>query len=142
MQNSMVMFTFSVFDWNYLFWANFVQKIKFVNIGWNLVSRLIRMCRIQWWCSFFLFYLGWKNPFLDKLGPQGQNCQFKMKFGTYINSNMQNSMVVFSFSVLDWKHIFSADLIQKVKIVSLSRNLVLRLIWICRTQWRSLLFLF
>ena len=37
---------------------------------------------------------------------------------------MQNSMVVFPFSVLDQKHTFKADLVQKIKIVSLSWNLV------------------
>ena len=44
MQNSMVMF-FSVIDWKYPFWANLVQKIKFVNLSWNLADRLIRICR-------------------------------------------------------------------------------------------------
>ena len=54
-----------------------------------------------------LFVLDWKYiPFLGKLGPKNQNCQFKLKFGTYTNSNMQNSMVVFTFSVLDQKQSF------------------------------------
>ena len=48
-----------------------------------------------------------------------QNCQFKLKFGTYTNSNMQNPLV-FLFSVLDGKHSFWANLVQKIKIVSLS----------------------
>ena len=39
------------------------------------------------------------------------------------------------FSVLDWKHSFCANLVQKFKIVSLNTNLVLRLIWICRIPW-------
>ena len=30
-----------------------------------------------------------------------QNCRFKLKFGTYTNLNMQNSMVVFTLSVLE-----------------------------------------
>ena len=34
---------------------------------------------------------------------------------------MQNSMV-FSFSVLDWKCLFSANLVQKIKIINLSLN--------------------
>ena len=38
---------------------------------------------------------------------------------------MQNSMVVFTFSALDWKHLFQANLVQKIKIVSLSWNLFL-----------------
>ena len=29
-----------------------------------------------------------------------------MKFGTKISSNMENSMVVLIFSILDWKHPF------------------------------------
>ena len=28
MQNSMLMFIFFVFDWNYPFWANLVKKVK------------------------------------------------------------------------------------------------------------------
>ena len=46
---------FSVFDWKYPFLAYLVQKIKFVSLGWNLVSRLIRICIIQWWSSFYSF---------------------------------------------------------------------------------------
>ena len=37
-------------------WANLVQKIKDVSLSWNLVPTVIRICRIQWWCSLFLFY--------------------------------------------------------------------------------------
>ena len=40
-----------------------------------------------------------ETPFLGKLGAKNQNCQFKLKFGTYTSSNMQNSMVVITFSV-------------------------------------------
>ena len=58
MQNSMVVFTFSVLDWKYPFWANLVQKIKIVSLSWNLRIRLIGICRIQWWCSLFLFTTG------------------------------------------------------------------------------------
>ena len=43
-----------------------------------------------------------------KRGPKNQNSPFKLKFGTMTNSNQQNSMVVFAFSVLDWKHRFWA----------------------------------
>ena len=54
------------------------------------------------------------------IGPKYQNCQFKLKFGTYANSNMQNSTVMFTFSVFDWKYPFWANLVQKIKIVSSS----------------------
>ena len=54
---------------------------------------------------------------------------------------MQNSMVVFTFAVLDQKYPFWKKLIQKVKIPSLNWSLVLRLIWICRIQWCFSIFL-
>ena len=53
----MALFTFSALDRKYPFWANLVQKIKIVSLSLNLVPKLIRICRIQWCCSFFLFYI-------------------------------------------------------------------------------------
>ena len=59
MQNSMVVFTFSVLDRKYPFRTNLVNlgdltpKFKTVCSKWNLVPRLIRICRIQWQFSFF-----------------------------------------------------------------------------------------
>ena len=35
-----------------------IKKIKSVNVSWNLLCRLIRICRIQWWCSLFPFLTG------------------------------------------------------------------------------------
>ena len=134
----MVMFTFSVFDRKYLFWADLVQKIKIVNLSWNFVFRLIQICRIQWWRSIF-FYFKRETPFLGKFGPKAQNCQFKLKFCTFTNSDMQISMRMFTFSVFKGKHLFRANLVQKIKIVNLTWNLVLRLIQICRIQWECLL---
>ena len=74
-------------------------------------------------------------PFLGKFGSKNQNCQLKLKFGTYTNSNMQNSMVMFIYFVFDWKYPFWANLVQKIKIISWSWNLVPGLIQICRIQW-------
>ena len=45
-------------DRKYLFLINLVQKIKIVNLSWNLVPRLIRLCRTQWWYLLFLFLTG------------------------------------------------------------------------------------
>ena len=61
-----------------------------------------------------------ETPFLGKFGPKDQNRQFKLKFGNKTISNVQNSMVVFTFSVLDRKHPFLANVVQKIKIVNLS----------------------
>ena len=74
-------------------------------------------------------------PFLDKFGPENQNCQFILKFSTWTKLNMQNSMAMFNFSAFYWKYPFWANLVQKIKIVSLGSNFVFRLILICIIQW-------
>ena len=72
-------------------------------------------------------------PFLGKFGPKNQNCQFIPKFGTWTNSNMQHSMFsMFDFSAFDWNYSFWANLVQIIKIVRLSWNLVPGLIRIRR----------
>ena len=113
---------------------------KTASVSWNLVTRTIWICRIQWLCSLFPFF-----PFLTfwvKLSLKNQNCQFELKFGNKTNVNMQNKMALFTFSVLDGKHPFRGNLVQKIKIFSLSWNLVPRLIQICRIKWHCSLFLF
>ena len=65
MQNSVVIATFSVLEWENLFGANLVQKTKIVPLNWNLVPRLIRICRIQWCGSFYVLDL--KYHFLANL---------------------------------------------------------------------------
>ena len=63
-----------------------------------------------------------ETHFLGEPGTKNQNFQFKLKFGTYTKLNMENSMVVFTFSVLDRKNLAQkwANLVPKIKIVSLS----------------------
>ena len=55
---------------------------------------------------FSFFVLDRKYPVLGKYGPKNKNYQFKLKFGTQSNSNMQNWMVMFAFSFFDWKYTF------------------------------------
>ena len=83
-----------------------------------------------------------KYYLMSKFGPKILNCQFKLKFGTITNSSVQNSVVVFTFFVSKWKYSFWANLVQKIKIVSLCWNLAPSLIWICRIQWWCSLLLF
>ena len=45
----------------------------------------------------------WKYPFRVNLVQKTQNCQFKMKSGTQINSNTEKYVVMFTFFVLDQK---------------------------------------
>ena len=42
---------FSFLYRKYSFWANLFQKIKIVSLSWNLISTLIRICRIHCWWS-------------------------------------------------------------------------------------------
>ena len=62
MQNSMMIFTFSVFDQKHPFWVNFVQKIKIVTLSWTLIPILVWICKSQWWCSLWRFST--ENTFL------------------------------------------------------------------------------
>ena len=123
---------------------------------------------------FTFTVLDQKYYFFGKLGPKNQTFQFKIKFGTWTYSNIQNLRVMFTFhfrpeilfwvnlvqkiktaslswnlvprlfrifwiqkwnslfSVFNWKYASSANLVQKIKIVSLSWNLALRLLGTCR----------
>ena len=58
--NSMVLSNFSVFEQKYPFHENLVATFKIVYFKWNVVitKTLIRICRIQWWYSLFLFLTG------------------------------------------------------------------------------------
>ena len=57
---------------------------------------------------------------------------FYLKFGTWTNSNMQNSVAVLNFSTFFWNYPFWENLVQQIRIVRLSSNLVPRLIRIRR----------
>ena len=71
------------------------RKSQIVSLSWNLVPRLIRICRI-YLCSHFLFSTG--NTLLGQIwSKKNQNCQFKPKLCTKSNSNMQNAIVIFIF---------------------------------------------
>ena len=55
MQNSVMLLTFFVFDQKYPFWENLVQQMKIVSLRYNLIPRLIQICRIKCRYSLFLF---------------------------------------------------------------------------------------
>ena len=50
--------TFFQFWPGVLFWRKLVQTIKIVSLGWNLVPRIIQICRIQLLHSCSLFFTG------------------------------------------------------------------------------------
>ena len=106
----------SAFNWKYLFWVNLVQKLEIISLNWNFVPRLIRLCRIPWWCSLFLFSTG--NTFLGKFGPEKQ-------------------MVILMFILLCFRpkvYLF-LEICPKNQNYLLKLNLESRSIWTCRTRW-------
>ena len=73
-----------------------------------------------------------RDDFLCKFNQKIQNCLLKVKLGTKGNCNMLNSMVKFTFYVLQWMYRLGQNFDQKFKINCLSKKKVLRLIRICR----------
>ena len=131
---------FLVFEWKYLFWANLVLKIEIAISSWNLVPTLIRISRLQWCCSFFLYLIG--NTLFGQIWSKKSKLSVEAEIWYLLNSSMQNSMVMFILSVFDWKYPFWVNLVKKIKIISWSGNLVARLIWICRIKWCCCIFWF
>ena len=60
-------------------------------------------------------------PFLGKSGPKIQTYLFRAKFSTYTNANMQNSMEMFTFSVLDKEYPFWESFARKTEAVMLDK---------------------
>ena len=135
MQNSILMFTLSFFDSKIPFLGKLGPKAH--NCPFKLKFGTQANSNMQNSMAVFTFsVLDKKHSFLGKFGLKNQSFKFILKLDTQTNSNMQNSMVPFIFSILDRTQIFwGANLLQKVKIASLSLNLVPRLIRICQIQW-------
>ena len=64
----------------------------------------------------FTFFFRSEISFLRKFGPKTQYYQFKLEFGIYTNSNMQDSMVMFAFSILDEFGLKTQNCQSKVKL--------------------------
>ena len=139
MQDSMKMFTFSVFYKKYLFWANLIQNIKFVSLSWNLVPRLVQICRIQWWCSLFcflpeiIFWGNWSKK--SKLAVYAEIWHLDL-----LEYEEFNGDVFFCFRLE--VSFCGRNLFKKIKILYWSSNLEPRLIQICRIQLWSSFFYF
>ena len=91
-------------------WGKFGQKLKIISL-----TEYLNMQNLM---VMLIFPLSTGNTFFVQCWTQN-SILLKVKFSTQTNSNMQNSMVMFSFSVLDRKYpgyIWS----RKIKIVSFS----------------------
>ena len=58
-----------------------------------------------------------KIAILDKFDSKSQKSQHKLEFCTKFDSNIQNLMVMLTFSAFDNKYHSWANLVQKLKIV-------------------------
>ena len=131
-----------------------------------MIERLIWICRISWWCPFYLFEAGdtlfWANlqkkikivslswklvPRLIRIWRIWWWCSFFSIFdwkypfsGNFFqNSKLKICQIQWWFSLfLDRKYPLWVNLFQKFKIVTLRRNLVAKLIWIYKIlRWYS-----
>ena len=68
----------------------------------------------------FMFSTG--NTFLGKFDPKNQNCQFELKFRARLMeyAELCRKYVVLTFSVSDQKNAFWVNLVNGIKIVTLS----------------------
>ena len=85
-----------------------------------------------------------EKTFVGKFGPKNQNCQDKLTSGTYINWNMQNSRGFFTLSLFLKKYPFLGKLGPKIRnfLFKVNKNLIHRLIAICRVQWWCSFYIF
>ena len=107
---------FFIFQLEILCRANLVKKTKIVNLNLNLVRRLIWICRIWWWCSFFLDS-DWKYPVWANLV---QNIEI-----VSLSWNLVPRLiwiwriqwcVLFTFSVFAWEYPFGTNFILEAEV--------------------------
>ena len=110
------------------FLGKFGPKIKTFSLNWNLVPRLMQICRIQWWFWFFPFST--MNTFFSKSGPKIQNCLKRNLVPELIQICRIQWFLRFRLEIP-----FLANFVQNINTVSLSWSLVPRLIWIFRIKW-------
>ena len=106
----------SVFNWKYLCWVNLVQKLKIICLSWNFVPRIIQICTIPCWCSLFCLRL--EIPFLVNLVQKIKIVRLSWNFAPnqFEYAELCIKYVVFTFSVLDQKNPFCANLVKKSKL--------------------------
>ena len=127
--------TFSVFDRKYPVWENLAQKLKIVSLSWNLMPRLIQICKILWWCLSFLFSNG-NTLFGGKF--DSKNYYFSLSWNL-VPKLIQMSEIPWWYLLFLFytgtKYPFWSNLVLKFKIVCLKWYLLPRIFRICKT-WR------
>ena len=112
MQNSMLGLTFSVLHRKQPF-LNSLDEKKFFTFMLNLDLDLFEYAEFNSAVNFFCFRQ--ETYLFVQIWSKKKNCYFKFKLSSYTNSNVPNSKVVLSFSVLDGKHPFFSKFGPKIK---------------------------
>ena len=130
MQNSMVVLILVILEWKYDFWINFDQKIKIFSLSWNLVRRVNRIWKLQWWFSLFPFsaYSLFGQIWSKRIKIVSLGLHLVPRLKRICRIQWWCSLFLFKTANIAFGQIPS----KKIKIVSLSWNLILRLIRICR----------
>ena len=105
-----------------------------------MVPRLIRICRIQCWCSLLLFWTGntvFGQIWFKKLSVVSLSWNLVPRLIRIWRIQWRYSLLL----LLTGNTLFGQICSKKLSVVSLSWNLVTRLIRICRIQWCCSLFL-
>ena len=122
----MLMFTFSICDWKYSFWVTLVQTIATLSL--NLVPTVIHKTfetnsSID---NFFFFFRIVTFVVKGKFSKTSKSFKILWKW-LQTGSNKENFMVMFTFFVFYRKYPFWTNLVQQIKIVSLSWKFIPRL---------------
>ena len=112
LENLMVMFTLSFFEWKYPFFGNLFQKIEIIYWSLNLERRLIWICTIQWWFLFF-YFLVWKYPFWLKMARKFKIVSLGWNIVPRLFQNVKFDGNVHFFS----SRPFLASFVQKISLV-------------------------
>ena len=96
LQNLMVMFTFLILE-RILLLRKFDPKIQDGLFVWSEIWYLDYLEYVKFDYDVHFAYFTPEITFTGKFGLKNQNCLFKLKFGTWTNSNVPHSMVVDTF---------------------------------------------
>ena len=100
------------------------------------MKAVLKLCKVSKHCDINFLFSRLKSPFLGKFGQKNKKCLFELKFGTWTNWHIQNSMVIsfFFFFFFDRNYPFWANLVQKNRnwLFKLKFSFVFCLTQICR----------
>ena len=106
----MIFLSFSFLDRKYTFWVDLVQKFKIFILSWNSVPRLIWICEIQCWCSFFFIF--------DAKYPFGGNLVKKFKIVSLSWTFAPTIMFIMFWDFLMVEQIFHSPQVKRSVLIS------------------------